>query len=79
MIVRALHLEYDTDTTARMIEVPAPDAARLATGGVGGVAGVGDWLLVCAETVLQVRSTIHPALNHVVEMALSSLKIVVRK
>src|SRR5216684_428066 len=28
MIVRALHLEYDTDTTARMTEVPAPDAAR---------------------------------------------------
>lgn len=24
MIVRALHLEYDTDTTARMKEVPAP-------------------------------------------------------
>jgi alkylhydroperoxidase family enzyme len=24
MIVRALHLEYDHDTTARMIEVPAP-------------------------------------------------------
>src|SRR6266404_8083039 len=28
MIVRALHLEYDNDTTARMTEVPAPDAAR---------------------------------------------------
>jgi alkylhydroperoxidase family enzyme len=28
MIVRALHLEYDTDTTARMIEVPAPNAAK---------------------------------------------------
>jgi len=28
MIVRALHLEYDTDTTARMIEVPAPEAAK---------------------------------------------------
>jgi alkylhydroperoxidase family enzyme len=26
MIVRALHLEYDTDTTARMSEVPAPPA-----------------------------------------------------
>jgi alkylhydroperoxidase family enzyme len=26
MIVRALHLEYDTDTTARMKEVPAPPA-----------------------------------------------------
>jgi alkylhydroperoxidase family enzyme len=26
MIVRALHLEYDTDTTARMQEVPAPPA-----------------------------------------------------
>jgi len=24
MIVRALHLEYDTDTTARMTEIPAP-------------------------------------------------------
>jgi len=24
MIVRALHLEYDADTTARMKEVPAP-------------------------------------------------------
>jgi len=24
MIVRALHLEYDADTTARMTEVPAP-------------------------------------------------------
>jgi len=24
MIVRALHLEYDSDTTARMKEVPAP-------------------------------------------------------
>jgi alkylhydroperoxidase family enzyme len=28
MIVRALHLEYDKDTTARMIEVPAPEAAK---------------------------------------------------
>jgi alkylhydroperoxidase family enzyme len=26
MIVRALHLEYDNDTTARMTEVPAPPA-----------------------------------------------------
>ena len=26
MIVRALHLEYDTDTTARMKEIPAPPA-----------------------------------------------------
>ena len=26
MIVRALHLEYDGDTTARMVEVPAPPA-----------------------------------------------------
>jgi len=26
MIIRALHLEYDTDTTARMQEVPAPAA-----------------------------------------------------
>ncbi|MDO8432220.1 MAG: carboxymuconolactone decarboxylase family protein [Candidatus Binatus sp.] len=26
MIVRALHLEYDHDTTARMVEVPAPAA-----------------------------------------------------
>jgi hypothetical protein len=24
MIVRALHLEYDADTTSRMKEVPAP-------------------------------------------------------
>src|SRR6202051_1298799 len=28
MILRALHLEYDADTTARMTEVPAPDEAR---------------------------------------------------
>ncbi|HVA77919.1 MAG TPA: carboxymuconolactone decarboxylase family protein [Candidatus Binataceae bacterium] len=28
MIVRALHLEFDTDTTARMKEVPAPAAAK---------------------------------------------------
>ena len=26
MIVRALHLEYDDDTTARMQEIPAPPA-----------------------------------------------------
>lgn len=26
MIVRALHLEYDNDTTARMLEIPAPPA-----------------------------------------------------
>ena len=26
MIVRALHLEYDNDTTARMKEIPAPAA-----------------------------------------------------
>ena len=25
LIVRALHLEYDNDTTARLQEVPAPD------------------------------------------------------
>jgi len=24
MVVRALHLEYDDDTTSRMVEVPAP-------------------------------------------------------
>jgi hypothetical protein len=24
LIVRALHLEYDNDTTARMSEIPAP-------------------------------------------------------
>jgi hypothetical protein len=24
LIVRALHLEYDNDTTARMAEIPAP-------------------------------------------------------
>lgn len=29
LIVRALHLEYDNDTTARMREVPAPDAAQI--------------------------------------------------
>ncbi|HKA52913.1 MAG TPA: carboxymuconolactone decarboxylase family protein [Candidatus Binatia bacterium] len=28
LIVRALHLEYDNDTTARMQEVPAPDAQK---------------------------------------------------
>jgi len=28
MIVRALHLEYDADTTARMKEVPAPPAQK---------------------------------------------------
>ena len=28
LIVRALHLEYDSDTTARMREVPAPAAQR---------------------------------------------------
>jgi len=28
MIVRALHLEYDSDTTARMTEVPAPPARK---------------------------------------------------
>jgi alkylhydroperoxidase family enzyme len=28
MIVRALHLEYDTDTTARMREIPAPAAQK---------------------------------------------------
>jgi alkylhydroperoxidase family enzyme len=28
MIVRALHLEYDADTTARMTEVPAPPAQK---------------------------------------------------
>lgn len=28
MIVRALHLEFDGDTTARMKEIPAPAAAR---------------------------------------------------
>lgn len=28
MIVRALHLEFDNDTTARMKEVPAPPASR---------------------------------------------------
>jgi len=28
MIVRALHLEYDNDTTARMTEVPAPVAKK---------------------------------------------------
>ena len=28
LIVRALHLEYDNDTTARMKEVPAPDAQK---------------------------------------------------
>jgi alkylhydroperoxidase family enzyme len=26
LIVRALHLEYDNDTTARMTEIPAPPA-----------------------------------------------------
>ncbi len=30
LIVRALHLEYDTDTTARMKEVPAPDVQKKA-------------------------------------------------
>ncbi len=29
MIVRALHLEYDADTTARMTEVPAPSANKV--------------------------------------------------
>jgi alkylhydroperoxidase family enzyme len=28
MIVRALHLEYDADTTARMKEVPAPASQK---------------------------------------------------
>jgi hypothetical protein len=28
LIVRALHLEYDNDTTARMKEVPAPAARQ---------------------------------------------------
>lgn len=28
LIVRALHLEYDNDTTARMQEVPAPEAQK---------------------------------------------------
>jgi hypothetical protein len=28
MIVRALHLEFDNDTTARMVEVPAPPAKK---------------------------------------------------
>jgi alkylhydroperoxidase family enzyme len=28
LIVRALHLEYDNDTTARMKEVPAPEAQK---------------------------------------------------
>ncbi len=28
MIVRALHLEYDADTTARMKEIPAPPPAK---------------------------------------------------
>ena len=28
LIVRALHLEYDNDTTSRMVEVPAPPAAK---------------------------------------------------
>jgi alkylhydroperoxidase family enzyme len=28
LIVRALHLEYDSDTTARMKEVPAPEAQK---------------------------------------------------
>jgi len=28
MIVRALHLEYDADTTARMTEVPAPPPVK---------------------------------------------------
>jgi hypothetical protein len=26
LIVRALHLEYDNDTTSRLTEVPAPEA-----------------------------------------------------
>ncbi len=30
LIVRALHLEYDIDTTARMKEVPAPDVQKKA-------------------------------------------------
>jgi len=28
MIVRALHLEYDSDTTSRMTEVPAPTITK---------------------------------------------------
>jgi hypothetical protein len=45
---------------------------------VAGVAGVGDWLLVWAETAPQAKSTTHPALKQVVEMELLSLKFVVR-
>ena len=45
---------------------------------MAGVAGVGDWLLVCAETAPQASSTTHPALKQVVEMELLSFKVVVR-
>jgi hypothetical protein len=45
---------------------------------VAGVAGVGDWLLVCPETAPQARSTMQPALKQVVEMGLLSFKVVVR-
>jgi hypothetical protein len=41
--------------------------------------GTDDLLFVCAESVPQARSTIHPALKHVVEMELLSLKVVVRE
>ena len=45
---------------------------------MAGVGGVGDWLLVCAETALHAKSTIHPALKQVVEMELLSLKFAIR-
>ena len=45
---------------------------------MAGVGGVGDWLLVCAETAPQARSTMHPALKQVVEMELLSLKVAIR-
>jgi hypothetical protein len=45
---------------------------------VAGVAGVGDWLLVCADAAVQARSTTHPALKQVVEMELLSFSVVVR-
>ena len=45
---------------------------------VAGVAGVDDWLLVCAETTPQATSTTHPALKQLAEMELLSFKVVVR-
>ena len=59
-----------------MREVELADAFCNFAADLAWVFGAGDWLLVCAETVPQARSTAQPAPKHAVEMELPSLKIV---